>query len=71
MVPRPGIGGLESIECLLDLLAKPLLLLTLVFVDLQVNGGSTLHLLEVLEWHLMNLHRTRTALRPLPGSHLK
>ena len=62
MVPR-AIGS----EALLDLHREPLLLLTLVFVDLQVNGGSTLHLLEVLEWHLRNL----AALRPLPGSHLK
>ena len=69
MVPRPF-----GINYLLDLLAKPLLLLTLVFVDLQGNGGTPCHLLEVLEWHLMNLHRpmrTWTALRPLPGSHLK
>ena len=63
MVPR-AIGS----EALLDLHREPLLLLTLVFVDLQVNGGSTLHLLEVLEWHLMNLHRT---LQALPGSHLE
>ena len=64
MVPRP-IG----ITYLLDLLAKPLLLLTLVFVDLQGNGGTTYNLLEVLEWHLRNL--LWAALRPLPGSHLK
>ena len=68
MAPRPC-----GINYLLDLLAKPLLLLTLVFVDLEGNGGTPCHLLEVLE-DLLNLHRpmrTWTALRPLPGSHLK
>ena len=68
-VPR-----LTSLECLLDLLAMPLLLLPLVLVDMEGNGGKPWHLLEVLEWHLLNLHRpmgTWAALRLVPGSHLQ
>ena len=68
-VPR-----LTSLECLLDLLAMPLLLLTLVLVDMEGNGGKPWHLLQVLDRQLLNLHRpmrTWTALRPLPMSHLK